>query len=107
MARRGRRRRGGPRVNGLTGGSAGWYVMRASGFVSLILLTATLCLGIANFARLAKGPWTRTVAALVHRNLALLAVVFLGLHVLTAVTDRFVDVPLVSVVRPGASGYAP
>lgn len=94
-------------MSGLLGTSADWYLMRASGFVTLILLTLTACLGIANVARLGRRPWVRTVAALVHRNASLLAVVFLALHVLTALSDRYVKVPALSVLVPGLSGYDP
>lgn len=94
-------------MTSLIGTSADWYLMRGSGFVALILLTITVSLGVANVARLARGGWTRTVAALVHRNVSLLAVVFLVLHVLTAISDPYVKVPLLATLVPGASGYAP
>jgi methionine sulfoxide reductase heme-binding subunit len=94
-------------MSGLLGSSADWYLMRGSGFVALILITLTAGLGIANVARLAKGGWTRMVAALVHRNVSLLAVVFLGVHVLTAISDRYVKVPSLAILVPGASGYDP
>lgn len=91
----------------LLGTSADWYLMRGSGFVAFILLTVTACLGIANVGRVAKGVWTRTVAALVHRNVSLLAVVFLVIHVLTAISDKYVKVPALSILVPGTSGYSP
>jgi predicted ferric reductase len=69
-----------------------WYVMRASGLVSLILLTLTLVLGVVNVRRYATPRWPRAVTTLLHRNVAVLAVVFLGVHVGTAVIDT--DVPV-------------
>lgn len=87
--------------------NADWYLMRASGFIALILLTASLCLGIANFGRLARGAWSRTVAALVHRNASLLAVLFVVIHVLTAINDRYVKIPALSILIPGLSHYDP
>ena len=94
-------------MSSLLGTNADWYLMRGSGFVALILLTITTCLGIANLARVARGSWTRAVAALVHRNASLLAVVFLAVHVLTAISDRYVKVPALSILVPGLSGYDP
>lgn len=82
-----------------------WYLMRASGFVALGLLTIALCLGITNLARVSVGPWTRTLSALVHRNVSLLALVFLVIHVLTAISDRYVQIPALSIFVPGLSGY--
>jgi methionine sulfoxide reductase heme-binding subunit len=40
-----------------------------------------------------------------HRNLSLLSVAFIAVHVLTAVLDTFVHIPLASAVIPFASGY--
>jgi predicted ferric reductase len=81
--------------------------MRASGFVAFGLLTFTLALGVANLARWERGRWTRAVAALVHRNASLLAVVFLAIHIATAVSDKYVSIPLLAAVIPGLSGYDP
>jgi predicted ferric reductase len=94
-------------VNALLGARATWYLMRGSGFVAFGLLTVTLCLGIANVARWQWGRWTRAVAALVHRNASLLAVVFLGIHIITALTDRHVSIPVLAALVPGLSGYDP
>jgi methionine sulfoxide reductase heme-binding subunit len=94
-------------VNALLGAKAAWYLMRASGFVAFGLLTLTLALGVANAARWERGRWTRAVAALVHRNSSLLAVVFVLIHIVTAVTDKYVSISALSVVVPGLSGYDP
>lgn len=94
-------------MSALVGTNADWYLMRASGFVLFVLFTATACLGIANLARIGRKPSVRAVATLVHRNASLLALVFLVLHVITAVSDRFVKIPLTAIVVPGVSGYDP
>jgi methionine sulfoxide reductase heme-binding subunit len=94
-------------MNALLGARAGWYLMRASGFVAFGLLTLTLALGVTNLARWERGRWTRAAAALVHRNASLLAVVFLAVHVATAVSDKYVSIPLLATVIPGLSGYDP
>ena len=94
-------------MNALLGAKAAWYLMRASGFVAFGLLTITLALGVANVARWERGRWTRAVAALVHRNASLLAVVFLAIHIATAVSDKYVSIPVLAAVVPGLSGYDP
>ena len=91
----------------LLGTSADWYLMRASGFVAFVLLTFTAALGIANVGRLGRSTWARTVSNLVHRNASLLAVVFLAVHIVTALSDRYVKVPALAVLVPGLSGYDP
>jgi DMSO/TMAO reductase YedYZ heme-binding membrane subunit len=89
----------------MTGSTAFWYASRATGVVALLLLTAVLVLGILvnRQGRLPGLP--RFAAGSLHRNLSLLAVAFVAVHVLTAVLDTFVSIPVLSAVIPFASGY--
>ena len=75
-----------------------WYFMRASGIVALLLLTLVVALGIATTNRWRLGTLPRSVTAGVHRNASLLAVLFLSIHVLTAVADPYAAVPLSALV---------
>jgi len=84
-----------------------WYVMRASGVVALALLTITVVLGLLNRTRISNDRWPRFVIDRLHRNAALLAVVFLFVHIVTAVTDGFVSVPLVDAFVPFQGSYRP
>jgi len=85
--------------------TAFWYASRATGIVALLLLTAVLVLGILvnRQGRLPGLP--RFAVTDIHRNLSLLAVTFIAIHVLTAVLDTYVHIPLLSAVIPFASGY--
>ena len=85
--------------------TAFWYASRATGIVALLLLTAVLVLGILvnRQGRLPGLP--RFAVTDLHRNLSLLSVAFIVVHVLTAVLDTYVHIPLVSAVVPFASGY--
>ena len=85
--------------------TAFWYASRATGIVALLLLTAVLVLGILvnRQGRLPGLP--RFAVTDLHRNLSLLSVAFIAVHVLTAVADTYVHIPLVSAVIPLASGY--
>ena len=94
-------------MNALLGAKAGWYLMRASGFVAFGLLSLTLGLGAINAARWERGRWTRAVAAIVHRNTSLLALVFVVIHIVTAVSDKYVSISLLSAIVPGLAGYDP
>ena len=67
-----------------------WYVMRGSGVVSLLLLTGVMTLGIATAKRWRPAGRPRFVTAALHRSIALLAVVFVAIHVVTAVLDPYV-----------------
>ena len=85
--------------------TAFWYASRATGIVALLLLTAVLVLGILvnRQGRLPGLP--RFAVTDIHRNLSLLAVAFIAVHVFTAVLDTYVHIPLLSAVIPFASGY--
>ena len=85
--------------------TAFWYASRATGIVALLLLTAVLVLGIVvnRQGRLPGLP--RFAVTNIHRNLSLLSVAFIVVHVLTAVLDTYVHIPLASAVVPFASGY--
>ena len=85
--------------------TAFWYASRTTGIVALLLLTAVLVLGILvnRQGRLPGLP--RFAVTDLHRNLSLLSVSFIALHVFTAVLDTYVHIPLVSAVIPFASGY--
>jgi predicted ferric reductase len=82
-----------------------WYVMRASGLVAVVLLTLTMVAGIVNVRRFATPRWPRAVVALLHRNVSLLAVVFLGVHVATAIVDTYVSVGWLAAIVPLTSHW--
>ncbi|HEY2522419.1 MAG TPA: ferric reductase-like transmembrane domain-containing protein [Streptosporangiaceae bacterium] len=92
-------------MNGITSSTLPWYTSRATGVVALVLLTAVMVLGILinRQGRLPGLP--RFAVTNLHRNLSLMAVVFIVIHVVTAVLDGFVSVPLISAVVPFTSGY--
>jgi sulfoxide reductase heme-binding subunit YedZ len=81
-------------------GSWLWYLMRASGVVSLILFSLVFALGIAATARVRLRGLPRFATAALHGSLALLSVVFLAIHVGTAVFDPYAEVQLVDAIVP-------
>ena len=84
-----------------------WYVARAAGIVSLLLLTGSVLLGILTSVRWFSDRWPRFTTTLVHRNLSLLAVVFLVVHVATVVIDGFAPIRWLDAIVPFASPYRP
>jgi methionine sulfoxide reductase heme-binding subunit len=92
-------------VSGITSSTFLWYASRATGVVALLLMTAVVLLGLL-VARSGKLPGLPRFAVTgLHRNLSLISVAFVALHVLTAVTDGYVSIPLTAAVMPLASGY--
>jgi methionine sulfoxide reductase heme-binding subunit len=85
--------------------TAFWYASRATGVVALLLLTAVLVLGILVNRRGRLPGLPRFAVTGLHRNLSLLSVAFIAVHILTAVLDTYVHIPLLSAVVPFDSGY--
>jgi sulfoxide reductase heme-binding subunit YedZ len=84
-----------------------WYVTRGTGVVALLLLTATVVLGIAGTARFEAPRWPRIMTAGLHRHLSLLAVAFVAVHVVTTVLDPFAPIGWTAAVVPFTSSYRP
>jgi hypothetical protein len=89
------------------GPSALWYLTRATGAVTLLLLTASLVLGIANIGRVQSARWPRFVIEGVHRNVSLLAIAVLAVHIATSVLDPFAGIHLIDAVVPFVGSYRP
>jgi Ferric reductase like transmembrane component len=88
-----------------TGASPLWFATRATGVVALVLLTATVILGIAGTARFTAPGLPRVVTAGLHRNISLLVLGFVAMHVLTTVLDGYAPIGLASAVVPFSSSY--
>lgn len=89
------------------GPSAYWYLTRSSGWVSLLLLTATVVLGVIEVNRWSTPGWPRFVVHGLHRYVSLLALAFLALHILTAVLDSFAPIGPLDAVVPFVGSYRP
>jgi methionine sulfoxide reductase heme-binding subunit len=82
-----------------------WYTTRGAGAVTLILLSAVVVLGIAGTQRLQSSSWPRFLTTGLHSNLALMTLVFLALHIVTAVVDPFTNLGWAAAVIPFDSYY--
>ncbi len=84
-----------------------WYLTRGSGVVALVLLTAAVVLGILASLRVRGERWPRFAVGSLHRNLTLLSIVFVVLHVVTTVADGYAPIGLKDAIVPFASPYRP
>lgn len=84
-----------------------WFATRGAGIVSLILFSTVVILGLLAAARTQSSSWPRFLTVELHRNLALLSLVFLGLHIATAILDPFTSLGIAAAVIPFASSYRP
>ena len=89
------------------GPSSLWYLTRGTGLVALILLTASVVLGVLQVQRWSPAGAPRFVVVTLHRAVSLLVVVLLSGHVLTAVLDPFAPIRLADAVLPFAGAYRP
>jgi sulfoxide reductase heme-binding subunit YedZ len=91
----------------VTSGTTLWYLTRGSGAVSLVLLTATTLLGVLTGGRWRSERWPRFAVTSLHRNLTLLAIAFIGIHVGTTIADGYAPIAVKDVFVPFVSQYRP
>lgn len=82
-----------------------WYATRAAGLVALLLMTASVLLGVLTAGRFGTERWPRFLTVGLHRNLSLLVLAFLALHVGTTVLDSYTSIPLRAAFLPFVSPY--
>jgi len=84
-----------------------WFATRATGIAALVLLTASMVLGILTSSRYARPKLPRFVTMGLHRNVSLLVLVFLAMHIITTVVDSFAPVAWTDAILPFAGTYRP
>jgi len=96
-----------PQLATTVGPSLYWYLTRSTGAVALLLLTLATVLGVIDVQRWSTPRWPRFVLDALHRNVSLLAMVFLVLHILTSVLDSFAPISLTDAFIPFVGSYRP
>ena len=91
----------------MTDGPLLWYVNRGTGVVLLVLLTASVVLGVLASSGRAGGRVPQFVRQDLHRNVSLLSVALLVGHVASAILDTFVDIRWWDAFVPVNGGYLP
>jgi len=83
-----------------------WYLTRSTGITAFVLLTVSMAFGIAATQRaLASPAWPRFATQNLHRNVSLLGLAFLAVHIVTTIVDGFVTISWWSVIIPFTSDY--
>src|SRR5207302_2012616 len=78
---------------------------RGAGVVSLVMLSGVVVLGIVSAMRWQTASWPRFLTTGLHRNLALATLVFLAIHIVTAVVDPFTALGWQAAIIPFSSSY--
>ncbi len=84
-----------------------WFATRGAGAVSLLLLTASVALGMVTVTRFQSAGWPRFFNYELHRRISLLSIVFLVTHIAAAVFDPYTHLGLAAALVPLASTYRP
>lgn len=84
-----------------------WFAARGLGITSLILLTASMVLGILTAGRVQAVRMPRFLFGELHRSISLLVCLFLGLHIASVIIDPYVTIRLVDAVVPFGGLYQP
>lgn len=84
-----------------------WAFGRVSGMVSMVLLSISLVLGILSRSGRPLLTIPRVSVSLLHRNVSLLALVFLLLHVGALMLDSYANLSVADVVVPFLGSFKP
>lgn len=84
-----------------------WYLSRSSGWVAFVLLAVTVVWGILGISRVIERRGLPRWMLDLHRHLALLAVVFTGVHLVALVADDWLHVSWRELFVPMAISYRP
>jgi len=84
-----------------------WFLTRSTGVVTLVMLTVSVLLGIVTARKWSNAHWPRFVTQTLHRNVSFVVLVFLAIHIVTAIADRYAPIQLADVVVPFHGTYRP
>jgi methionine sulfoxide reductase heme-binding subunit len=84
-----------------------WYLARGTGLVSLVMLTVVVAVGVGSRSGRPVFGLPRFAVALVHRNVSLLALVFLAVHVTALLLDPYAQLRITDAVIPFQGAYRP
>jgi sulfoxide reductase heme-binding subunit YedZ len=91
----------------MSGPSAYWYLTRGTGAVALLLLTVGLVLGVMGPTRFRTARMPRFAVSGLHRNVTLLALAFVVVHVVTTVLDGYTPIGVRDAFVPFVASYRP
>jgi len=95
-----------PEVLGLDGPLM-WYLNRSTGVITIVLLTISTVLGVLAIGGRPAGRIPRFVTQAFHRNVALLSLLLLVAHLVTAVLDEFVEIKWYEAFVPFVGAFEP
>lgn len=86
---------------------AWWLASRASGTVALVLVTASVLIGLLMAAGVLKRPGLKRNLVAIHEHTALVALVLIAVHGITLLGDRTLNPGPIGILLPLATPYRP
>lgn len=84
-----------------------WLVSRASGIVALVLITATVLLGLTMSTKLLRRPGLSRILMRLHEHLAQVCFAAIGVHGLSLLGDPWLRPGVRGLLVPFAMSYRP
>jgi methionine sulfoxide reductase heme-binding subunit len=84
-----------------------WLASRASGIVALVLIAASVAIGLAMAARAFRRPGLPRILIAVHEHAALAALVAIAVHGITLLGDSWLNPGPVGIAVPFVMDHAP
>lgn len=84
-----------------------WLASRASGTVALLLVTASVLIGLLMASGLLKRPGLKRRLVAVHEHTALVALVLIAVHGITLLGDRTLNPGPIGILVPLQTSYRP
>lgn len=84
-----------------------WLTSRASGIVALVLITASVALGLTMASKIVTKRGVRPVLARVHEHTALAGLIAIAVHGITLLGDAWLNPGVKGVLVPFTMGYQP
>lgn len=89
------------------GSQAFWFLARAGGIVSYLLLWLATCWGMIMSSKVLKGYLNSAWAFSLHEFLPILGIVFAALHALVILGDTYINFNIWQLLIPFTSTYEP
>jgi sulfoxide reductase heme-binding subunit YedZ len=84
-----------------------WLASRAAGVTAMLLVTASVILGLMMAGRVRSGPGRARQLRALHEHAALIALVAIGVHGVTLLGDAWLDPGVRGIAVPFAMRYRP
>jgi sulfoxide reductase heme-binding subunit YedZ len=94
-------------VAALQPGLLDWYAVRAMGFLAYGVLAASVLYGLLLSTKILDAIAHRPVSFALHKDLAIVALLFAALHAALLVADKSFDFTPRAIIVPFASPYSP